>query len=65
MMMVVTAVTMAEVAAAASSFPQDPDVPVLPSGTGTTLVGSDWDFAEQCRALMNSKAYGGGEDEEK
>ena len=36
----------------------------LPSGLGTTLVSSAWDFAEQCRALRESKAYGGGEDED-
>ena len=47
--------------------PPDPDVPVghaLPSGTGTTLVSSHWDFAEQCRALRRSKAYGGDKDED-
>jgi hypothetical protein len=32
-------------------------VDALPSGLGATLVGSEWDFAEQCRALKDSKAY--------
>jgi hypothetical protein len=45
--------------------PPEPDAPIgdaLPSGLGTTLVSSRWDFADQCRALKGSKAYGG-EDE--
>lgn len=48
--------------------PPEAAVPIgdaLPSGLGTTLVSSAWDFAEQCRALKRSKAYGGdGEDED-
>jgi len=46
--------------------PPEPGVPIgdaLPSGLGTTLVSSDWDFPEQCQKLRESKAYGG-EDEE-
>lgn len=37
--------------------------PALPSRLGTTLVSSAWDFAGQCRALKDSKRYGG-EDED-
>jgi hypothetical protein len=47
--------------------PPDPDVPVgdaLPSGLGTTLVTSEWSYPEQCRALKQSKAYGGDEAED-
>ena len=48
--------------------PPEPIVPAgdaLPSGLGTVLVSSAWDFADQCRALKDSKAYGGdGEDED-
>ena len=47
--------------------PREPVVPAgdaLPSGLGTTLVSSAWDFAEQCQALKRSKAYGGDEDED-
>jgi hypothetical protein len=46
--------------------PPEPDMPAgdaLPSGLGTTLVSSAWDFPDQCRALKDSKAYGG-EDED-
>ena len=34
----------------------------LPSGLGTTLVSSGWDFAGHGRTLKDSKAYGGDED---
>jgi hypothetical protein len=49
--------------------PPEPGAPAadaLPSGRGTTLVSSAWDFPDQCRALKRSKAYGGdgGEDED-
>jgi hypothetical protein len=46
--------------------PPEPDAPAgdaLPSGLGTTLVSSAWDFPDQCRALRDSKAYGGDGDE--
>jgi hypothetical protein len=33
------------------------------SPVGTTLVSSAWDFAEQCRKLRESKAYGGGDED--
>ena len=45
--------------------PPEPIVPAgdaLPSGLGTTLVSSGWNFAGQCRTLKDSKAYGGDED---
>ena len=42
--------------------PPEPDVPALPSGLGTTLVSSAWDFAAQCSALKASKSYGGSQD---
>ena len=47
--------------------PPEPAVPVgdaLPSGTGTTLISSEWEFPGQCRALKQSKAYGDDEDED-
>jgi hypothetical protein len=59
--------TSAEISDLPEFEPPEPVVPIgdaLPSGTGTTLISSAWDFAEQCRALRRSKAYGGGEDED-
>jgi len=47
--------------------PPEPGVPIgdaLPSGLGTTLVSSDWDFPEQCQKLRESKAYGGEDEDE-
>ena len=47
--------------------PPEPGVPIgdaLPSGLGTTLVSSDWDFPEQCQKLRDSKAYGGEDEDE-
>lgn len=44
----------------------EPDVPVgdaLPSGLGTTLVTSAWNFPDQCRALKHSKSYGGDDED--
>jgi hypothetical protein len=34
-----------------------------PEGNGTPLLDSRWGFAEQCKALIDSKAYRTGEDE--
>ena len=59
--------TIAELGDLPEFEPPEPAVPVgdaLPSGTGTTLVSSEWEFPEQCRALKQSKAYGGDEAED-
>ena len=47
--------------------PPEPAVPVLAARaemTGTLLVSSEQEFPEQCRALRESKAYGGDDDGE-
>jgi hypothetical protein len=47
--------------------PPEPDCQAgtaLPSDLGTALVSSAWDFAEQCRALKASEAYGGDSEDE-
>ena len=43
--------------------PFTPPEPEVPPPSLAPLVSSGWDYAEQCRALRESKAYGGDEDE--
>ena len=47
--------------------PPEPGVPIgdaFPSGLGTTVVSSGWNFPEQCQKLRESKAYGGEDEDE-
>ncbi len=40
-----------------------PPEPEVPPPSLAPLVSTEWGFAEQCRSLKGSKAYGGDEDE--